>query len=216
MRHPMALTLFLLLLTGPLASAQRQTVTFEDAPVGHAPRKFDFSVTLHRAAPWHGLRDGMNTVMVHTPHKPGGLDFAAFQDAHASDIEVSVKFRFPHEPQTAGLVWRYRDAEHHYAVAVDLRAQNVRTYRVNGGTRTRLESLDGLELDPAAWHSLKVRHEGTRMRIWIDGVPLADISDRTPPPGGAVGVWTPSEAHVWFDDLHVEPLRQAARGEQDG
>jgi hypothetical protein len=119
--------------------------------------------------------------------------------------------RFPESPNAAGLAWRYRDRDNYYGLALDLHAQNVRIYRVVAGNRTRLEDEDDLELDPSTWHTLKIEHEGMRMRVWVDGVPVADGRDRTRPEPGAVGFWTAGDSTVWFDDLRAEPLRESVR-----
>ena len=99
---------------------------------------------------------------------------------------------------------------------LDLRAQDVRIYRVVAGNRTRLESEDELELQADSWHWLKVEHRGTRMRLLINGVPVGEARDRTWQEAGAVGLWTTSDSVAWFDDLTVAPAPPRERGRGDG
>jgi hypothetical protein len=114
------------------------------------------------------------------------------------------------------LVWRYRDPDTYYLTTLDLREQEVRIYRVAAGNRTRLGDEDDLELNDNTWHLLKVEHRGTRMRVWIDGVPASDARDRTVQEPGAIGLWTTGDAAAWFDDLAVEPAPPERDRRRDG
>jgi hypothetical protein len=127
---------------------------------------------------------------------------------------VSVRLRFPRASGSAGLAWGYHDASNYYAAALNLQSQEVRIYRVVAGNRTRLEDEDDLELDAAAWNTVKVRHDGTRMRVWINGVPVVSARDRNPARAGAVGLWTAGDAAVWFDDLQVDAVPEPPRSNQ--
>ena len=69
-------------------------------------------------------------------------------------------------------------------------------------------------LHGGSWNVLKVEHRGTRMRLLINGVPVADARDRTGQEAGAVGLWT-SDSVAWFDDLSVQPAPGERRGRGD-
>ena len=43
-------------------------------------------------------------------------------------------------------------------------------YRVVNGNRIRLEREDDLELDPDAWHSLKIFQERGEIRVYLGGI----------------------------------------------
>jgi hypothetical protein len=196
----------LALLAGGGVSSQRQAETFDDSAVGRPPQRLALIPEPGAdGSPWQIAREGANHVLTHSSRSGGSTDYATVKDLALSDVALSVRVRFPGAAEAAGLAWRFRDVENHYLASLDLRAQRVRIYRVAGGTRTRLESEDDLELDPAAWHTVKVEHVGTRVRVWIDGVPAADATDRASATPGAIGVWTPADALVWFDELRVEP-----------
>jgi hypothetical protein len=200
------------LATGTVSS-QRVSWTFDDATQGRPPQ--GFAVTdgqPAQPAAWHVQRENNDTFLSHAAQARTGIDLAVASESSFDNVSFSARIRFPDTAHSAGIAWRYRDPGHYYSVALDLRAQNVRIYRVFAGNRTRLEDEDDLELDPTAWHTLKVEDDGNRMRVWLDGVPVADTRDRSLHEPGAVGVWTTGDATVWFDNLQAEPLPEPSRG----
>jgi hypothetical protein len=203
-------TASLVLLAGVTLVPQRSSWGFDDLPVGRMPPGFTF--TDPQSAAWQVVREGAETVLAHTSQARAGTDLATVQGTSLGNVALSTRLRFPRGASAAGVAWRYRDAANYYAVALDLRAQNVRIYRVVAGNRTRLEDEGDLELDPAAWHTVKVEDTGSRMRVWLDGVPVADARDRSSPESGSVGVWTSADATVWFDNLQAEPAAEPRRG----
>jgi hypothetical protein len=212
MKSPLTVTAVLLVLAGGAASTQRLAWTFEDAAVGRAPQGFVFADAgaSQPGGAWQVLRDGANAVLGNAAHGRG-VTLAIASGTSLGSLTLSTRLRFSEGPGVAGIAWRYRDPENYYSVALDLRGQNVRMYRVVMGNRTRLEDEDDLELDPTAWHTIKVEDTGGRMRVWIDGVPVADGRDRARSEPGGVGVWTSGEATVWFDDLQAEPVAESFR-----
>lgn len=205
------LALLLGLLTSGPAVAQRTAWNFDDQPAGRPPSGFTFAGVKEQQNPWTILRDGANNVLGVLQSAATGSRLAVVEGTSLSNLTLSVRARFVDGRRSAGLVWRYRDADNYYLATLDLRQQDLRVYRVVRGNRTRLDDEDELELDPAAWHLLKIEHRGTRMRLWIDGVPVSDARDRSIETAGAVGVWTTGDSIAWFDDLSVEPV-QVERG----
>ena len=212
MRRVAVATAALIVLAGAAVPAQRVAWTFEDTPAGRPPQGFVFADgQTGTPAAWHVVRDGSNAVLAHVPDARGGVALAIAPGSPLASSSLSARLRFPEGPSVAGITWRHRDPQNYYSVALDLRAQSVRIYRVVAGNRTRLEDEDDLELDPAAWHTVKVEDTGGRMRVWIDGVPVVDGRDRSSPEPGAIGVWTNGDATAWFDDLHAQPLAEPSR-----
>ena len=72
---------------------------------------------------------------------------------------MSVRFKAIGGGRSAGVVWKYQDPMNHYSAQLDLARQELAMYRVVNGNRIRLEREDDLELDPDAWHSLKMFQE---------------------------------------------------------
>ncbi|NOT26029.1 MAG: DUF1080 domain-containing protein [Acidobacteria bacterium] len=207
------MTATLITIAAGTLSSQRASWTFDDMPPGRVPQ--GFMVTdgqPAQAAAWIVQREGSDTFLSHTAQTRNGIDLAVASGTSLGNVSLTARIRFPETAHAAGIAWRYRDPGNYYSVALDLRAQNVRIYRVFAGNRTRLEDEDDLELDPSAWHTLKVQDDSNRMRVWLDGVPVVDTRDRSLHEPGAVGVWTTGDATVWFDNLQVEPLAESSRG----
>ena len=212
MRHAAVATAALIVLTSAAVPAQRVAWTFDDTAASRPPQGFVFADgQAGTPTAWQVVRDGGNAVLAHAADPSRGVALAIAPGSLVDGGSVSARLRFPDGPSVAGVMWRHRDPQNYYSVALDLRAQSVRIYRVVAGNRTRLEDEDDLELDPAAWHTVKVEDSGGRMRVWIDGVPVVDGRDRSTPEPGAIGVWTNGDATAWFDDLQAEPLSESFR-----
>lgn len=195
---------------------QRTAWSFENLPAGRPPPGFLFaSSPKDQTGQWVVLRDGANAVLGQVRQGRPGIQLAVVEGASFTDLVLSVRLRLVEGVRSAGLVWRYRDADNYYLASLDLREQDVRIYRVVAGNRTRLDDEDDLELDVDGWHLLKIEHRGMRMRVRIDGVPVSDARDRTFQEPGAIGLWTAGDSVAWFDDLLVEPAPgDRGRGER--
>jgi hypothetical protein len=123
------------------------------------------------------------------------------------DLQVSVRVRLAGGSLVGGLVWRYQDEHNHYQILLDLTRRELAMYRVVAGNRIRVEREDGLELDPAAWHTLKIVHEQSEIRVSLGGIRVFEENDRTFGAGRA-GVVAGGIADVWFDDLRIEAERR--------
>lgn len=206
--------LIVLLATQGSVVAQRTAWTFEELPAGRPPAGFLFAGSpKDQSGQWSIVRDGTNSVLGQLRQGQSGVQLAVVEGSSFADLVLSVRVRLLEGARSAGVVWHYRDADNYFLARLDLREQDVRIYRVVAGQRTRLEEEDGLELQAGSWNVLKVEHRGTRMRLLINGVPVADARDRTGREGGAVGLWT-SDSVAWFDDLSVQPA-PAERGRGD-
>jgi hypothetical protein len=205
-------TCALIIAAGGSAAQPTATYRFDDLVPGRPPAGLTFAgAGSEQRDAWLVVRDGVNGVLAHARQERLGPALALVERTPSSGLTISSRLRFPEGAGTAGLAWRFHDAHNYYAVALDLRAQDVRIYRFAGGNRTRLEEEDDLELDPGTWHTLKVEHNGVRIRVWINGVPVAGARDRTRPQPGAAGVWTSGDSTVWFDDVRVASLRDTPR-----
>ena len=212
-----AMCLILPVLTNGGVIDQRTTWRFDDVPAGRPPSGFVFaSSAKEQAVPWVAARDGANGVLAHASEGTPALHLAVAEGTSFGDVVLSARMRVMDGARSAGLVWRYRDSDNYYVTTLDVREQEVRIYRVVAGNRTRLGDEDDLELDANAWHVLKVEHRGTRMRVWIDGVPVSNARDRTWQDPGAIGLWTSGDSTAWFDDLSVEPAPADRDRERSG
>ena len=138
---------------------------------------------------------------------PTALPWRSFPARSTTDVEVSVRLKATGGGRVAGLVWKYQDPMNHYAAQLDLVRQEVAVYRVSGGNRIRLEREDDLELDPDAWHSLRVLQEDGQIRVYLGGIRLFGERDRLPRTSSSVGIWVAGDSTVMFDDFRVEDER---------
>lgn len=186
--------------------------TFDDDPVDHAPAGFTLSAMRQpEAGRWLIERpnNDHNGCLAHRA-KAGATGYGiAIMDARVpDDLAVTVRMRGTAGARGSGLVWRYRDHQNFYSLLLDLSRGELSVYRIASGIRVRLDVLDDLELDPHAWHTLKVVHVGSTMRVSLGGIRVFEEQDRRyegrPAATGRVGVMASGNSDVWFDDLRAE------------
>jgi len=187
--------------------------TFDDDPPGAAPPGFTFAVA-RGAGPAHWLveRRGGNGVLVHRrSDRRQGFALAVLDEPVLTSVEASVRLRLVDGARAGGLVWRYQDEDNYFLARLDLGLQDLALYRVTRGNRVRLEDEDDLELDPDAWYTLKVRHEGERIRVYLGGIKVIEDYDRSRPVAGRVGLWSADDSLGWFDDVRVSAGNERRR-----
>jgi hypothetical protein len=191
------------------AAAMQDVVlrTFDDDKIGAPPAGFTMAAGRDAAADrWTVKREGKAGVLVHEGKAAPADSFAVaiFSAAQYQDVQVSVRLKAIGGARTAGLVWKYQDPMNHYSAQLDLAKQEIAVYRVVNGNRIRLERDDDLELDPDAWHSLKIFQEQGLIRVYLGGIRVFSERDRTPKVNAGVGLWTGGDSTVMFDDFRVE------------
>ncbi len=215
----MLLLAFSLFVQVAAAAAQSVIVrTFEDDKIG-APPAGVVAAAGRDAVPdqWTVRREGNGRVLTHQgkPSPPDAFAVAIFSGMQYQDVEVSVRLKATGGGRSAGLVWKYQDPLNHYAVQLDLAKQELAMYRVSSGNRIRLEREDDLELDPEAWHSLKILQEDGEIRVYLGGIRVFSERDRQSRGPAGVGLWSSGDTTVMFDDFRVEDETEGpARGAQ--
>ncbi len=56
------------------------------------------------------------------------------------------------------------------------------------------------------WHTLRITHQGCRVKIFYDDKQTIDLCEDTFHTG-LIGLWTKSDAVTYFDDLQVQQLK---------
>jgi hypothetical protein len=120
------------------------------------------------------------------------------------DIKVSTRLRLTEGDRAGGVVWRYRDANNFYFMAVFYGDHSASLIRVTGGNRVVLDLVKDINLNPDAWHAMSVVHEGDEIRGSIDGIGILRARDRTVADGNRAGVWSAGNTTGFFDDLTIE------------
>jgi hypothetical protein len=118
-------------------------------------------------------------------------------------IFVSARTRLARQTGSVGVLWKVQDADNYYLARLDLSRQDIGLYRVVRGNRVRIEGEDDLELDPNAWHTLKIVQEGENIRVYVGGIRVLRARDRTFAASGGAGVWCTDDAIAHFDDLKI-------------
>jgi hypothetical protein len=130
---------------------------------------------------------------------------AVYSGAQYQDVRISVRLKANSGARTAGLVWKYHDPMNHYAVQLDLAKQELSMYRLAGGNRIRVEHEDDLELDPEAWHSLRIVQDGGETRVYLGGIRVFTDRERAARAPAGVGLWASGDTAAMFDDFRIEP-----------
>lgn len=196
------------------ASAQVSLRTFDEDALGGTPGGFTFAMARQQTpGRWLVRAEDANHYLTHLadPAAAGGFALAVLDAPHPAQMRASVRLKLAEGERVGGLVWRYQDAENFYVAALDLRVQEVALYRVVRGNRIRLDDEDELELDPNAWHSLRVVQDDDNIRVSLGGIGVMRARDRTFTEGGRAGVWSGGGATTWFDDFRIEPERDNRR-----
>jgi hypothetical protein len=205
------------LLAGPagtlLAQVGAASWTFDqDAPDG-PPTGFTLSA-MRQDTPgtWRVRHESAGRgALVHTAGTPQpGYAMALAPHDPLSDVIVSVRLRLSAGGRAGGVVWRYQDPNNYYAAVLDLARSTLFMYLIRNGNRITVEAEDDLELDPDAWHTLRIVHERSSVYAALGGIRVFEERggrlDRTLG-AGRIGVLAAGDSDVAFDDLRVEPGR---------
>jgi hypothetical protein len=201
-----------------LLAAQTPSRTFEGEPAGQPPAGFSFAAGRNASAGrWTIQRDGGNQAVLHSgvAAEADGFSVAVYQQAKFESADISVKVKASGGSRACGLVWRYQDALNHYVVQLNLSRQELAMYRVVRGNRIRIEREDDLELDPGAWHTLRIVQDDESIRVYLGGIRVFGDRDRAVSGPGSVGLWASGDADVSFDDFRAE-ARPERRRETSG
>jgi hypothetical protein len=212
----MRVTLAALVLAAAAVHASTSAFTFDDAPIGAPPPGFFFAGS-RQATPgtWEVRGAARNRYLLHIGDpdvKMRGIAIADVSTAAPANIKITTKLRLIDGDRAGGVVWRYRDANNFYFMALVLSDQNpnplaeryAALFRVTGGNRILLDVIRNIELDFSAWHTVTVVHEADQIRAAINGIGVLKARDAMIPEGGHAGVWSAGNSTTWFDDVTLE------------
>jgi hypothetical protein len=208
LRATCLVTVLLALAATVVAGGSQGLRTFDDDPAGHAPAWLTLAAMRQPAAGrWVVAREGRNGVLVHDADARAGGYAMAIAPGSLSNGVIAARLRLAGGDRTGGLVWAYADDQNFEALVLDLAHGTIAMYRMSGGNRIRLAFEDDLELDPDAWHALKVTIDGRRVRTAIGGVRVFSEDGRRGDgrtPAGRAGLLATGASTVAFDDLRVD------------
>ena len=132
---------------------------------------------------------------------------AIYKAYSGRDVEVMVRFMpvSGRVDRAGGIVVRLTSANDYYVVRANALEDNVRFYRVVGGSREMIEGAN-TKVSSGSWHTLGIVARGSRFTIAFDGRALFTANDSTFTGAGKVGVWTKSDSITWFESIDIKPL----------
>ena len=103
--------------------------------------------------------------------------------------------------RACGLLFRAQDSDNYLITRANALEGNLRFYRVVGGDRQQIASVD-VAVSSGIWYELAVTMHGDAVTIrWNGAVALESTSDRFP--RGKLGLWTKADSIVHFDDVEA-------------
>ena len=203
-------------LTSQAASDQQvQLWTFDAEVPGTLPRDFVVG-TLFDGRPVGERKVTQTSQAPSPPHVLGQLMGKGAEHAYklvllkgtdSSDLDVSVSL-LPIDGKAdmgGGLIWRAADDRTYYLLRANPLEQNLRISRVVKGVRQMLRNFDHI-IDVRQWHQLRVMMNRCQTQVFFDERRVFDIYDDTFS-HGRVGLWTKSDAIIYFIDLTLRIAR---------
>jgi len=190
------------------ASAQGETVNFDNESPGTLPADWIAGVTGHGTPRWAIEVDPSAPSAPNVLKQSGSGDFpwCIKKGVSLGDGFVEVKFKpvWGREDQAAGVVWRWKDGDNYYVARANALENNVSLYYTENGRRKTVKYVDA----PVAgnrWHALRTEFQGARIRVLLDGKAYIALDDGHISGPGAVGVWTKADSITAFDDFAYGP-----------
>jgi hypothetical protein len=166
-----------------------------------------------RPATWQAVADadGPNGwSLTETARDPADLRFplCISEQAVTRDFDATLRFKplSGTRAQVGGFMFRAQSANDYYVVRANSLDNSVRLYRMEKGKRSQLASKE-VPLEAGQWHSLRVIVANDRFEVALDGKPLFNVTDRSLPQAGAMGVWSQADSVTHYGSLLVAPVR---------
>jgi hypothetical protein len=130
------------------------------------------------------------------------------EQAVTRDFDATLRFKplSGTRAQVGGFMFRAQSANDYYVVRANSRDNSVRLYRMEKGKRSQLAGKEA-PLEAGQWHSLRVIASNDRFEVALDGKPLFNVTDRSLPQAGAMGVWSQADSVTRYGSLLVSPVR---------
>lgn len=196
------------------ASAASARWDFDKDVIGQLPQAWSARQTrpTNALATWQVVKDSTAPsqpnvlALTKTENHNGTYNLAVAEKSNFKDIDLTVKMKGVRgeEDQGGGPIWRCRDEDNYYICRANPLENNYRLYRVVGGRRRQLDSVE-VPVATGRWYTLRVTMVGSRITCYLDGRSMLEATDDTFPQAGMIGLWTKADAVTSFDDLTVTP-----------
>lgn len=136
-------------------------------------------------------------------------------DRTAADLELTATMRTENQVRRGGqpnpwevgwLLWRYRDPDHFYAIALKPNGWELSKQDPAYPGKQRFLASGTEPVFPVGQpHTVWVHHRGDTIEIHANDTPLVVFTDQERPyPSGGIGLYT-EDARVAFSDIHYKP-----------
>lgn len=126
------------------------------------------------------------------------------------DVQLAVRLRSA-DDGALGVVFRHVDGEHYYRFSMDKAGDYRRLILRNGGSTVTLWEDLTASYETGTANEVTLRAEGTRLRGYLDGMPLFDLREPTLT-HGRVGFYTADKGGARFERVVVTDLARQAGG----
>jgi hypothetical protein len=197
----------MLLGTALLTGDERQwSWSFDKDAPGEPPKSFYFDETEDaRPGKWQVKVDEGNHVLAQLDRTRDDERYAlaVVENFSLKNVRVSVRMKAVEGEldQAGGVMWRYRNSENYLVARLDISERNVRLYRFVDGNRVQFGVKEDLDVAKGAWYELRVEHQGSEVKVYLDDEVLFIEGDRHFRRSGKIGLWAKSDSVMYFDDL---------------
>lgn len=204
---------FTLFIVFGLIGSTGKIINFDSAPLGKMPPGWSAATTNGGERPtWQVLRDTSaptqpyvfagfsNDPVNHCP-----LAILETMSVRDADVSVRVKPLSGHPEETAGLVFRLRDANNYYLVRANAADHSVGLFKVENGQSVALAGRVRHDIPANSWSILKVSVRGNKFQVYVNHRRVLQAQDSTFERSGRVGLWTNGQSATYFDDFRIYP-----------
>jgi hypothetical protein len=130
-----------------------------------------------------------------------------------SPVRVGV-WTAPGGEESAGLVFRWRDARHYYLARLNTRTNGLRLVRYEAGQPTLLAGRD-VPIPVGQWHVLAVDRRDGQVQVALDGEAVLEGED-APWQDDGLGLWVGRATHACFTEVRLAALDAPSRAAGGG
>lgn len=167
-----------------------------------------------RPASWKALADPdgpSGWVLTETAADPTDSRFPLCinEQAILRDLDATLRFKPVSgvRERVAGFIFRAQSASDYYVVRASALDNSVRLYRMEKGKRRQVGGKE-VPVESGKWHSLRVIAVADRFEVMLDGASLFNVTDRTLPQPGPVGVWSQADSVTYYGSLLMGPIQR--------
>ena len=179
---------------------------------GVPPEDFDFGITGQgQPGQWTVVRDvtaidGAAIEQSSTDPTENRFPLAIYRRLSLKNLEASARLRLiKGTMQTAGIAFRFVNADNYYVVSASALEERVNLFRVLAG---KMERIGGTEADVVLnhWQMLGLVAQGDQFTVSLDNKWLFTVWDRTFSTDGRIGLWTEEDNVTRFDQFEIKAL----------